>query len=92
MENIWIEYIRFINPDKAECIIGRLEDYERNKWDEMGGVIWATWKKEAVSIQGIIKKYSHNRLCVQIFSFWTGGVREINIFSKLCKFTDQLVS
>lgn len=92
MEKIRIEYIRFINPDKPECIIGRLEDYERNRWDEMGGVIGATWKKEAVSIQGIIKKYSHDRLCVQIVSFWTGGVREINIFSKLCKFTDQLVS
>lgn len=66
MEKIRIEHIRRINPDKPECVIG-MWDYERNKWDEMVGVIWATWKKEAESIQGIIKKHSHDYLLDYIY-------------------------
>ena len=85
MEKIRIEHIRLTNPDKPECVIGML-DYERNKWDDMVGVIWATWKQKAESIQGIIKKHSHDCLYVRLFSFWGGGVGEINIFSKNCKF------
>ena len=66
MEKIRIEHIRLINPDKPECVIGML-DYERNKWDEKSGVIWATWKKEAESTQWIIKKHSHDYLLDYIY-------------------------